>query len=278
MVVRIASIVRLRQLNEAMLTKLFSKKGEKDTFIPTGRRIYAIGDVHGCLSHLKALLHNITEDDASRTLSESTFAENEAPPLKEKRLIFLGDYVDRGPDSKGVIEELVTLQKRSPGNVFLKGNHEAALLDFIANPQRHGEWLHWGGAETLESYGLTHVWSREETDLAAEFSRKIPTTHRAFLESLELMHIEGDYVFVHAGLKPGVALEEQDASDLMWIRSEFHQTPSEKRPERTVVHGHHPVKKPDDEGWRINVDTGAYSTGKLTAVVLEGASRRFLST
>lgn len=257
--------MRLRQLNEPMLTKLFSKKGDNKALIPPGRRIYAVGDVHGCLAELRALMGIIDADSV-------------AAPIEGRRLIFLGDYVDRGPDSKGVIETMIGLRQAAPEAVFLKGNHEAAMLDFMANPRQHGEWLHWGGDKTLESYGLAHVMARDEADLAAELSRVMPTAHRDFLESLDLMHVEGDYVFVHAGLKPGVALDDQDASDLMWIRNEFHKTPSDKRPDKIVVHGHHPVKKPQDEGWRINVDTGACWSGMLSALVLEETSRRFLTT
>ena len=124
----------------------------------------------------------------------------------------------------------------------------------------------------------THVLGRTGEELAADLSERLPGNHRAFLESLRLTHIEGDYVFVHAGLRPGVPLADQEEEDLLWIRKRFHDTPSKHRPDKVVVHGHQPIKKPIDAGWRIGVDTGACWSGVLTAVVLEETKRRFLST
>ncbi len=259
--------MRLRQMNEAMLGRLFAKK---DAAAPRGassRRIYAIGDIHGCLNELRAIIDMIDAETA--TSSDNT---------DEPTLVFLGDYIDRGPDSRAVLNTLVNLRASRTGATFLMGNHEAALLDFLAEPTRHGEWLHWGGAETLRSYGVERIWSREENDLAAELAERMPHAHRDFLESLELYCTLDDYLFVHAGVRPGVALEDQSARDLLWIRGEFHDSPAEHRPEKTVVHGHHPVKKPQDLGWRINVDTGACWSGRLSAVMLEGRRRRFIST
>ena len=271
------SIGCLRQTIEAMLGKLLGKNGGKSASTPPGFRLYAIGDVHGCLKELNALLDLINEDTESASLSGEVFGDDASGPLKPV-LVFLGDYIDRGPDSKGVLDRLIELQDEDIETMFLKGNHEAAMLDFMAAPRRHLEWMHWGGAETLESYGLENVWSRDEEDLAAELSINMPPEHRDFLETLELTHEAGDFIFVHAGLKPGVALNEQEEDDLIWIRSEFHRMPAEQRPDKVVVHGHHPVKKPDDKGWRVNVDTGACWSGMLTAVVLEDGKRRFLST
>ncbi len=258
--------MRLRQMNEAMLGRLFAKKDAAPSG-ETRRRIYAIGDIHGCHLELRALIDLIDAETAAEPGGES-----------EPTLVFLGDYIDRGPESRAVLNTLVNLRASRPEAHFIMGNHEAALMDFLAEPGKHGEWLHWGGAETLRSYGIDRVWYRDETALAAELSEKMPRAHRDFLESLDLFCTLDDYVFVHAGLKPGVPLEDQSAKDLLWIRSEFHETVSDQRPQKTIVHGHHPVKKPQDLGWRINVDTGACWSGKLSAVVLEGRRRRFLST
>lgn len=261
-----------------MLSNLFKKNGQNGAAIPSGHRVYAIGDIHGSLDALNNLLDRIAEDQAGVGDPDLVFSENGAPRPDKSTLIFLGDYIDRGPESRGVIERLISLRRVHEDMICLKGNHEAAILDFLAAPNKWGEWLHWGGAETLESYGLQNVWNREEGDLAAELKEQMPQSHRDFLETLELSRTVGDYLFVHAGLKPGIALEDQQAKDLLWIRGEFHRTPKNQRPDQVVVHGHHPVKKPQDTGWRINVDTGACWTGMLTAVVLEGSNRRYIST
>lgn len=230
---------------------------------PEGERIYAIGDIHGCADALDRLMALICEDEAAGALAN--------------RLIFLGDYVDRGPDSRGVVERLIAIGKERPGTVFLKGNHEAAMLDFLAAPVSGGDWLHWGGAETLHSYGVDNVWRRPPEDLAAALGARLPRAHLNFLRNLSLSECRGDYFFVHAGVKPGVPLDAQEEDDLLWIREEFHDAPAPARPDKVVVHGHHPVRKPVDAGWRIDIDTGACYGGKLTAAVLEGEKRRFLS-
>jgi serine/threonine protein phosphatase 1 len=244
-----------------MLGKLFGGK-EPASAPPPGERIYAIGDVHGCASLLDDLLALIRADSG------------DAPA----RLIFLGDYVDRGLDSKGVIDRLIAVRARSSDAVFLKGNHEQAMLDFLDRPDLGEEWLHWGGDKTLASYGVDDVWKRHPHALAEDLGARLPASHRAFLQSLELWRVFGDYAFVHAGFKPGIALADQKAEDCLWIRGEFHNADAAKRPREVVVHGHQPVKKPQDAGWRINVDTGAVWSDALTAVALEGTTRRFLST
>lgn len=245
-----------------MIRKLINRD-KKPAAAPDGKTIYAIGDIHGCAELLDQLLAKIDAD---------------AGGLDAAQLVFLGDYVDRGPDSKGVIDQLVGLRKRQPGAVFLKGNHEALLLDFLEHPQDMAHWLDWGGEETLVSYGLSGILQRPHEDLAADLLEAMPPEHLAFLKALTLTHREGDYVFVHAGLRPGISLDAQNEDDLLWIRKRFHNTPRDQRPSFTVVHGHQPLKKPLDKGWRIDVDTGACWSGKLTAVVLEGKARRFLST
>lgn len=241
----------------------FFKKKRKPAFAPDGKRIYAVGDVHGCADLLDLLLDKMADDGAGEP---------------DARVVFLGDYVDRGPDSKGVIDRLLDIQTSHPETVFLKGNHEAVMLDFMSDPEKIPSWLKWGGDETLASYGVLNANSRPGSELSAELNANMPPAHKRFLNGLTLTHAEGDYLFVHAGVKPGVALDNQREEDLLWIRKRFHEAPASKRPEQVVVHGHHPVKKPLDAGWRIDVDTGACWTDRLTAVVLEDDQRRFIST
>lgn len=240
-----------------MLKNLFSGRARA----PEGVRIYAVGDIHGRADLLDRLMMSIAE---------------EAPA--NAQLVFLGDYLDRGPDSRGVVDRLIALRNERPDTIFLKGNHEAVFLDFLADPADYEDWLHWGGAETLESYGVERPWARPAEDLASEMLERLPPGHLAFLRRLDLFCALGDYLFVHAGIKPGVPLDRQDERDLLWIRGEFHNAPAKTRPDRVVVHGHQPTSKPVDAGWRIGVDTGACFSDKLTAAVLEGESRRFLST
>lgn len=229
--------------------------------VPKGKTVYAIGDIHGRSDMLDELLWRIKDDAGS---------------LYEAKLIFLGDYVDRGPDSRGVIDRLISLGQDYEDAVFLKGNHEALLLDFLAEPEDLPHWVEWGGAETLESYGLDTV-GKEYGALAEEFLEAAPQSHLDFLNGLKLTHIEGDYLFVHAGVRPGTPLEEQTEEDLIWIRKRFHNAAPSSRPDYVVVHGHTPTDKPDDAGWRIGVDTGACYGGLLTAVALKDNTRRFLS-
>lgn len=261
-----------------MLDKFLAKK-KKTSDIGDGKRIYAIGDIHGCAAELDTLIDKIAADGDSTDLASSVFsdgADDQAP--KPQQLIFLGDYVDRGPDSKGVIDRLIALKKARPESIFLKGNHEAIMLDFLNDPEDMLHWLEWGGEETLASYGVTKALSRPGEDLAAELSEKMPASHLPFLKSLSLTHAQGDYLFVHAGIRPGVAIADQQEEDLLWIRGRFHKASVDERPDCVVVHGHQPMKKPLDAGWRIAIDTGACWTGQLTAVALEGVTRRFIST
>ena len=263
-----------------MLGKLFQKKGSDDAaHIPIGKRVYAIGDIHGCLDELDTVLQKIQDDCASTDLAASVFKDEEDSSAQSKpKLVFLGDYVDRGPDSKGVLDRLTKLQKTTPDTIFLKGNHEALMLEFLAAPDATERWLDWGGDETLQSYGISTILGRRNEDLAAELKERLPAEHLTFLNNLSLTHQEGDYLFVHAGIRPGVPLADQKEEDLLWIRKKFHKMNVSERPSQVVVHGHQPVEKPLDAGWRIDVDTGACWSGRLTAVALEGTSRRFIST
>lgn len=231
---------------------------------PDDLRVYAVGDIHGRADLLTDLLSLIRQDARNRP----------------HRVIFLGDYVDRGPASAAVIERLIELKaRRGDDIVFLKGNHEQAMLDFIAAPAETASWINWGGDKTLESYGLDDIEHRAPEDLRDLFIERLPDSHFMFLMDLPLWHREGGYTFVHAGMKAGLPVEEQREKDLLWIRDPFLYAAPLAFGETCIVHGHTPDEQtPLDLGWRINIDTGAVWTGRLTAVVLDGTERRFLST
>lgn len=232
---------------------------------PAGVVVYAVGDIHGCLKPLRQLLALIREDAARSGL--------------EPILIFLGDYIDRGPDSKGVVDELIWLSRDSFARVsLLRGNHDDALLRFIEDPIESAAWLDHGGGVTLQSYDVTPPATRGDPDAlkqaARDLSAALPPSHLEFFQSLGGIATIGDYVFVHAGLRPGVSIEEQTSHDILWIRSEFLNSKVEFP--KVVVHGHTPVEVPYRDRRRIGVDTGAYATGVLTAVRLRDDSCSFL--
>ena len=250
-----------------MFANLFGNSRKHDSSAPEGMRIYAVGDIHGRADLLNDLL-NLIADDMSD-------AENLIV-----RLVFLGDYVDRGLHSKEVINRLVELKAQTAGLHFLKGNHEQAMMQFLEDASVGHIWLEYGGLETLHSYGVHCVRSAAETQAFEEaqalLNRNIPDAHRLFLSELELSVEYGDYFFVHAGVRPGVPLADQSEEDMLWIRDEFLR--SDVRPEKVIVYGHTPSESPVDKSWRIGVDTGAYMTGRLTAVALQGRDRYFIST
>ncbi len=226
--------------------------------LPPGRRVYAIGDIHGCLTRLAALHALIEADLASR-------------PIPAPLLVHIGDYVDRGPDSAGVIE----LLRHGPSivgipTVNLKGNHEHTMIEALQGERAAGtDWLFQGGRFALASYGLDPDGARTGWRAA------VPDSHMAFLHGLILMHREGGYLFTHAGIRPGVGLEEQAPEDLLRIRQPFLFT--EQDLGVVVVHGHTPSKAPVIRRNRIGIDTGAVFGGPLTCVVLEGAGMGFLT-
>jgi diadenosine tetraphosphatase ApaH/serine/threonine PP2A family protein phosphatase len=233
--------------------------------VPEGHRVYAIGDIHGRLDLLSDLLQRIEQDSIS------------APGLN-KKLIFLGDYVDRGPDSKAVIETLLGLEIPGFEIITLLGNHESRMTGFAEKPLEDAPWLVWGGMETLASYGVDNNFNRDD-EVAMIIASKalrssIPDAHWNFLKSLPRQQIVGDYMFVHAGINPANSLEDQDPEDLIWIRGEFlHNTGLY---EKVIVHGHSISDAPECHPNRIGIDTGAYRSDKLTCVVLEGNSVRFI--
>lgn len=242
---------------------LFGARHPAPPRVPDGALIYAVGDTHGRADVLVDLLATIATDAGGRRYE----------------LIFLGDYVDRGPDSRGVIDRILALAD-DPGLsvAALKGNHEEAMLDFLADATLGPVWAQYGGGATLQSYGVRPPANRmDDADwerARVEFAGALPASHRAFLAGLRLHAQRGDYLFVHAGIRPGVALAEQTPRDLMWIRREF--IDHGKRLEHVVVHGHTPEPRPFEGVHRIGVDTGAYYSGRLTAVRLEGDERSFL--
>ena len=231
-----------------------------------GRLVYAVGDVHGYARQLDSLLDAIAADAAASAPGEL--------PL----IVFIGDYVDRGPDSRGVVDRILALEADGRFEVVaLKGNHEDALLRFLAEPGYAPAWIANWGQTTLRSYGVEppSAFDDRACEVAqARFRGDFPPTHRAFLDRLRLTLTVGDYLFVHAGVRPDVALEAQADRDLIWIRYDFLQSDADFG--KVVVHGHTPSETPEVRRNRINVDTGVYFTGVLTAVRLEGESRRFL--
>lgn len=226
-----------------------------------GRVVYAVGDIHGRYDLLKQLLGQLAAD--RRSLS------TEQPPM----LVFCGDYVDRGPQSAEVLECVLRLKQRPEFEVrLLKGNHEQAMLYFLENPLEGSGWLRFGGLKTLQSYGIEIPDDPDDPDTAVmelrnELRRRLPPSHLALLESLELKVVVGDYVFVHAGIRPGVPLDQQQDHDLMWIRQDFLDAPGPF--EKVVVHGHTRTERPQLLGHRMAIDTGAYATGVLTALRLD---------
>lgn len=239
----------------------------RDHFTPADTRIYAIGDIHGRFDLLERLLERISTDAANHSAGRNL-------------LICLGDYVDRGAQSREVIACLANGPLPGFETVCLRGNHEAALLEFLENPEFLTNWCGFGGRETLLSYGVAEeLLAPDQTDLAAvsaAFAQCLPTDHLAFINALPNKAVFGDYVFVHAGLKPGVDISHQNEADLLWIRDEFLQFKGDFG--KKVVHGHSPREHPEVHANRINVDTGAYYSNILTCVVLEDAAHRFVTS
>lgn len=252
----------MRTPRKGLMARLFGAR--RAASVPPGQRVYIVGDIHGCAALLDRLLAMIISDAATGP---------------EKRLlVFVGDYVDRGPDSGMVIERLLA---PLPGFEIrcLRGNHDQAVLDFLNDPPTYRLWKNYGAQETLLSYGVRPPLFEDAQAIAAahgEFAARLPESHRRFFEELELSTEIGDYFVVHAGVRPGIALGAQSAEDLLWIREEFLLSRSDFG--KVVVHGHTPTESVVRRKNRIGIDTGAYATGRLTALVLEGESVRLIHT
>ncbi len=232
---------------------------------PDGQRIYAIGDIHGRADLLDRLAGRIEDDLQSR-------------PNPAALTVFVGDYVDRGLESRGVIERLSRGAFPTP-IVTLRGNHEDAMLRFLDDAPVLAQWVNFGGLMTLASYGVDvgqEMWRGGAEAVQAAFLKNFPASHRRFLEDTAYCAEYGEYFFCHAGVRPNVPLDRQDPGDLMWIRYEFLNYRGDFG--KVVVHGHTPHHKVESLPNRINLDTHAFRSGVLTAVALEGAERRFIDT
>jgi serine/threonine protein phosphatase 1 len=248
------------------------------TAAPEGACLYAIGDIHGRRDLLERLVQLI-EEDAARL-----------PEGIKPQIIFLGDYIDRGLQSRDVINFFTSGAVDRFDPVYLMGNHEEALLRFYQEASFGNQWARYGGAETLYSYGLVPPNQRaslnSHAEMAAardawtkvwnEFRVRLPAEHLAFFQNLQPYHIAGDYLFVHAGLRPGVDLDRQTMRDMLWIREEFLED-TQAFP-KMIVHGHTPMDTVHHDDRRLGLDTGAFLTGRLTAARLSGTDVAFLST
>ncbi|HEX7931192.1 MAG TPA: metallophosphoesterase family protein [Sphingomicrobium sp.] len=227
-------------------------------------RVYAVGDIHGRL-------------DLLMEIEQAIEADLDARPTNAPLICYLGDYVDRGPSSAGVIDHLASRASDGLRRVYLKGNHEDRMLAFLEEPEANGPgWMKFGGVEALASYGLsqTAINSGDWPDLRNQLATALPREHLNFLRSLDLAFRWGDYLFVHAGLNPARALADQDPHDLMWIREPF--LSSERDWGLRVVHGHVIEPEPVFRANRIGLDTGAYQSGVLTCAGIEGGEVRIL--
>lgn len=253
-----------------MLSRLFRSRTQVAAptapAVPDGTVVWAVGDIHGRLDLLEPLV-------------EAIVADLRASSASRRVVVFLGDYIDRGPDSRGVLQLLAGLSDvQGVEWRFLKGNHEQAMLGFLADPSAGRRWCEYGGDSALRSYGLripelthrTEAWAR----VAADLRHKLTAREMEFLENLELSLTVGDYFFAHAGARPGVALDRQTSEDLMWIRNSFLDSPAAF--DRVVVHGHTPTSRAYVDHRRIGIDTKAYDSGILSALRLTGSQRSLL--
>ncbi len=253
-----------------MLKRFFNRKSDPSPLdraeIPEGRRVYAIGDVHGRNDLLKRLLDKIIADDHERSDVES-------------EIIFLGDLVDRGPDSSGVLELAMQLREELGSVRFLAGNHEEVYLGAATGVEKRVRFFNRiGGKETILSYDITlkEYMNLEMSELASMMPDLLPQRHVDFVNSFEDQIVVGDYAFVHAGIRPGVPLAEQTSKDMRWIREEF--LASKQPHEKVIIYGHTISDDVVEAGNRIGIDTGAYYSDKLTSIVLEGSERRYIDT
>ena len=256
-----------------MLRRLFRRDPVSPPSLPAGERAYAIGDIHGRADLFAAVIAAIDADDAARTAAKTT-------------VILLGDLIDRGPDSAGVIQLAREWQVRRPKPEAVRiimGNHEEMLLDCLERPDMLRHFLRYGGLETAQSYGAMidvtglQEWPPEKFSHAAAVIRaKLPEADLEYIRNFEDCIVLGDYAFVHAGIRPGVALERQLVSDLRWIREPFLSYRGSHG--KVIVHGHTIAPEPQLRSNRIGIDTGAYQSGVLTTLGLEGTDRWLIQT
>lgn len=251
----------LERLREAF------ERSENAFAVPAGTRVYAVGDIHG-RADLLGYLHGMIADDLA-----------DRPPERAV-VVYLGDYIDRGSDSRGVVETLIRRPLAGVEAVHLMGNHEEFMLRFLEDPGVGQSWILNGGDATLASYGVAppaYAADLVEMDRARRsLVDNLPAEHLAFLRALGPCHVEGGYVFVHAGIRPGRPIAEQAREDLLWIRGPFLQSRADHG--FCVVHGHTITPEVEVRRNRIGIDTGAFRSNRLTSLVLEGGSRRWLQT
>lgn len=254
------------------MRSLFSKRQQPtvEPAVPPGTAVYAIGDIHGRVD-LLAELHRRIEAASERRSA-----------VDRQVIVYLGDYVDRGAASAGVIDLILDRAPAGFEVVTLLGNHERLMIEFLDDVRRGPLWLRNGGDATLASYGVdagdagAYLDAKPLLALQAALRAQLPPRHLEFLQDLKLAHAEGDYVFVHAGVRPGVALEAQQEEDLIWIRELFLNSTADHG--AVIVHGHTIRPDPEFRPNRIGIDTGAYFTNNLTCLALEGTKRRIIST
>ena len=233
--------------------------------LPDGLRIYAIGDIHGRLDLLNEILHLIGEDIARY-------------PAVRPVYVFLGDYIDRGRWSRETIDRLIE-HGAAHECVFLKGNHELIAVSCLSDRSKIDQWLCLGGVETLRSYGVAPEFFANRKQTAGTqlaFHEALPRAHLLFFRDLKECFACGDFFFVHAGVKPNIELTKQKERDLLWIRNEF--LSSNKDFGKIVIHGHTPTQRIEIRPNRINIDTGAFATGCLTCLVIEGETLAIIDT
>lgn len=228
---------------------------------PADTRIYAVGDIHGRADLLSEITARIDDDIRRR-------------PIAHAVEVYLGDYIDRGPHSRTVID-LLAVRLVANSAVCLRGNHEAVMEGFLQDPAILQHWLPLGGMQTLASYGIElHDDTETALDLHRRFLDAFPRAHELFMQCLRNQFSCGDFLFVHAGIRPDIPIAQQDVNDLIWIRNEFLDSTLDH--ERFIVHGHTPVPHPDIRHNRINIDTCAWRTGTLTCIAIEGSTILFL--
>jgi len=249
-----------------MLGRILGKMTTQRTLptVPEGTRVYAVGDIHGRVDLLSRLKQFVHEDAYARQAPRNV-------------IVYVGDYIDRGENSAQVIDCL--LDEPLPGfeSIHLLGNHEDSLVQFLGDIQVGPAWLAYGGIATLMSYGVALPQSdRDLVRVQGELRAALPARHLDFMRELKLSHVEGDYFFTHAGVRPGVALTAQEPQDLLWIRDVFLSSTADFG--KIVVHGHSITDAPDVRRNRIGIDTGAFASGKLTCLILQGQDLAFLQT